>query len=193
MFNIDELVMYLIIIVGLIFVIHMYNQMYPKASPIWEGITNSKDTKTNKKESGTETGTGYTVGAVGFNEDIVGLISVLDGRLKISKYSEDYMEILTNLKELYAKKALSELLSDSKNPEWKVNVVAVYKNGIEGIEKIITELSLSSSSSGSGMPSFGSKSKSKSKSKKGKAADDEEDDDEEDDDEEDAPKSWSPW
>jgi hypothetical protein len=189
MFNLDELVIYLIIIIGVIFIIHMYNQMYPKSPhPIWEGITNTttKNSTTDKKDNIT----GYTVGAVGFNEDIIGLISTLDTKLKINKYSDDYIEILTNLKELYTKATLEELLSSSVNPAWSIQRANTYKAGIDMIEKITP---LISSSSGSSMTSFGGGSKakkSKSKSKNTSA-----DDEENEDDDEDAnpkPSSWMP-
>jgi hypothetical protein len=153
MLNIDEMFIYIVIIIGLIFIIHLYHNVQPKLSPIWEGLTNS----TNPKKTDTSTsansniGKGLNAGSVEFNQDITGLIAVNEVELNTNKYSDQYLEILNNLKELYAKKALTALLQPIPNQNSLItNIYAAtnYKNGIEIIDKIIPIISSGKNSRG---------------------------------------------
>lgn len=145
MLNIDELVVYLIIIIGLLVIIQLYNKIHPKVSPIWEGLTNSTDDTATKN--------GYTTGSNEFNQDIAGMIAVNEVELKVNKYSNQYLEILNNLKELFARRALKEILTSSTYPERSIIKSQWYKGGIDLIDQIIPILFKSNMSS-SNMSSF---------------------------------------
>ena len=115
MLNIDEIVIYLILIVAIICGIQIYNKMYPKLQPIWEGLneddsgdTPAEDKKPPKRK---ENANGYNSGSADYNQDLSGLIAVNEIELDINKYSEDYIDVLTTLKEYYARRALKALLS----------------------------------------------------------------------------------
>lgn len=140
MFTIDDVFVYLIIIIGVIYIIHIYNKMQHTGYPIMEGLTNSVDKKVPGKV------TGLNSGSVEFNQDISGLIAITEVELNINKYSDQYLEILQNLKELYARKALTLLLQPMGDNMSYINMATQYKMGIECIEKIIPILSKSNSS-----------------------------------------------
>ena len=94
--------------------IQIYNNMNPTISPLLEGLTNSdtksKSKSTSKSTPKTKTVNGLNSGAVEYNQDIVGLISVGEIELNTNKYSDEYVEILKNLKSLYIQKLLKIFL-----------------------------------------------------------------------------------
>ena len=143
MLNIEEIVIYLIIIVGIICMIHMYNKMNQTVYPILEGLTNS-DTKSTTNKPAVN---GLNAGSVEYNQDILGLISVSEIELNTSKYSNEYVEILKNLKALYTKKILKNLLQiNTADPTAMPrgndgNLIPAYKTLIETIDTVLTNLS----------------------------------------------------
>jgi len=156
MLNIDEMFIYIIIIIGLILIIHLYNKIHPKLYPIWEGLTDSNDTNTKDTSVNKTPTNGLNSGSIGFNQDITGLIAVSEVELNINKYSEQYLEILNNLKEVYARRALTALLLPIQNNSsiiYNISSANIYKNGIDIVEKIIPIINKSN------VPSFSSTSK----------------------------------
>ena len=118
----------------------MYNKMNQTVYPILEGLTNS-DTKSTTNKPVVN---GLNSGSVEYNQDILGLISVSEIELNTSKYSNEYVEILKNLKALYTKKLLKNLLQiNTADPDvlLRSNLAPAYKASIDIIDTVLTNLS----------------------------------------------------
>ena len=141
MLNIEEIIIYIIIIIGIIVIVQIYNKMNHTVYPIFEGLTNTDNTQSTTPT--VKTVNGLNAGSAEYNQDIIGLITVSEVELNISKYSDEYVEILQNLKKICARKALNALLqintSDPSNrslPQ-KIQEANIYNLGIQTIDNIL--------------------------------------------------------
>ena len=122
----------------LISLIVIFIAWYLSKNRVFEGLENASDSSAKPTPSSVTNITGIGAPSQLYDQTITTAIAALDTELNLTTYSSQYLQIISNMRELYKKRALKELLQTPPNSDYSrsVGILATYDQSLKMIDTL---------------------------------------------------------